>query len=128
MTLDPIGEDDWEIIERNAGFIESNLLDQTSVIYPGLIFPVWIEGRLLVKLRVTSASNNECELLARNSEVIIAPRTRKKRRSESEAIQPTQETAEEARVEIELKIIPCLEEQHVDGRGFQRQDEGSHSR
>ena len=115
VTLDPASEDDWEIIERNAGFLEANLLDQISVIYTGLTFPVWIEGRLLVKLKATSASNSECEVLARNSEVIIAPRARKKRRSEVEKVSARKEAGKEARRKAQLKIIPCSEEKLANG-------------
>ena len=77
VTLDPVSEDDWEIIERNAGFLENSLLDQVSAIYSGLIFPVWIEGRMRVQVKATLSGRNVCELLARDSEVVIAPRVRK---------------------------------------------------
>ena len=50
-------------------FLENSLLDQVSAIYSGLIFPVWIEGRMLVRVKATLSGRNVCELLARDSEV-----------------------------------------------------------
>ena len=115
ITLDPVSEDDWEIIERNAGFLENSLLDQISAVYTGLIFPVWIEGRMLVRLKATSKNSNVCELLARDSEVIIAPRVRKKNRSEQKKALPKPDIVDnvgEKRNILELKVLPCEDEQY----------------
>jgi SpoVK/Ycf46/Vps4 family AAA+-type ATPase len=109
ITLDPVSEDDWEIIERNAGFLESSLLDQISVVYSGLTFPIWIEGRLLVKLKATSTSSAQCEVLARNSEVSIAPRSRKIRREQEDRASSDGDMLASRRM-LSLVVLPCEEE------------------
>jgi SpoVK/Ycf46/Vps4 family AAA+-type ATPase len=116
ITLDPVSEDDWEIIERNAGFLENSLLDQISTVYNGLIFPIWIEGQMLVRLKATLNSPNSCELLARDSEVIIAPRVRKKKRSEQQKVLAKPDHVEnigKKRNIIELKVLPCDNEKYA---------------
>ena len=64
---------------------------------------------MLVRLKATSKNSNVCELLARDSEVIIAPRVRKKKRSEQKKALPKPDIVDnvgEKRNILQLKVLP----------------------
>ncbi len=53
MELEPLTPDDFEIIERNAGYIEEQLLNQVGVFSQGQSFTVNIgtgEGNVMVRM------------------------------------------------------------------------------
>ncbi|ORZ02500.1 P-loop containing nucleoside triphosphate hydrolase protein, partial [Syncephalastrum racemosum] len=78
VHVEPHTEDDWEILELHAGYVEENLLSQLRVVYPGQLFCVWIHGKTLVRLRVGELDPKQGYLkLNTNSEVIVAPKVRK---------------------------------------------------
>ncbi|RUP52274.1 hypothetical protein BC936DRAFT_149531 [Jimgerdemannia flammicorona] len=77
INVEPYSEDDWEILEQNAGNVEENLLSQIRVVYPNQIITVWIHGRTLVRLKVAELNPKApCIKLTTNSEVIVAPKLR----------------------------------------------------
>ena len=85
LSLDPVGEDDWEIIELNANYLEDSLLNQVCVLYAGQIFPVHIGTSGVVRLKVGDVEFEDgasCGMLGRDSELFVAPRDRKREHSE----------------------------------------------
>lgn len=88
VSVEPLTEDDWEILELHAGYVEENLLSKLRVVYPGQIVCVWIHGKTLVKLVVASEGMDpkvEYAKLTNMSEVIVAPKVRNKTKSVEES-------------------------------------------
>ncbi|XP_009070717.1 PREDICTED: peroxisome biogenesis factor 1-like, partial [Acanthisitta chloris] len=52
VEVEPLTADDWEILELHASSLEKHLLDQIRVVFPGAIFPVWVEQHTHVYIRV----------------------------------------------------------------------------
>uniref|UniRef100_A0A8C5JLC9 Peroxisomal ATPase PEX1 n=1 Tax=Junco hyemalis TaxID=40217 RepID=A0A8C5JLC9_JUNHY len=52
VEVEPLTADDWEILELHASSLESHLLDQIRVVFPGAIFPVWVEQHTHVYIRI----------------------------------------------------------------------------
>ncbi|KAI8084697.1 P-loop containing nucleoside triphosphate hydrolase protein [Halteromyces radiatus] len=77
VNVEPHTEDDWEILELHAGYVEENLLSQIRVVYTNQLMCVWIHGKTLVRLRVAELNpRNEFVKLTTNTEVIVAPKVR----------------------------------------------------
>ncbi|XP_070173404.1 peroxisomal ATPase PEX1-like [Littorina saxatilis] len=77
VNVEPLTVDDWEILERSAGQIESGLLDQIRVVWPGQVIPVWVEKSICIF--ITVASVEPCAsfaVLDTNTTVVVAPKTR----------------------------------------------------
>ena len=74
VDVEPVGVEDWEILEANAGFLEENLLAQICVVAPLQEFPVWI-GSNMIHMRVLD-SDYPVLRLQRDSEVVVAPKPR----------------------------------------------------
>lgn len=109
VSVEPLTEDDWEILELHAGYVEENLLSQIRVVYTNQIICVWIHGKTLVRLVVAELNPKQDYLkLSNMSEVIVAPKVRK-----------LQQQEESLNDEIVKKIQPsialrtCI--QHIDG-------------
>ncbi|KAI7899828.1 P-loop containing nucleoside triphosphate hydrolase protein [Cokeromyces recurvatus] len=78
VHVEPLTEDDWEILELHAGYIEENLLSQIRVVYVNQIICVWIHGKTLVRLTVAELDpKQEFLKLTNKAEVIVAPKVRK---------------------------------------------------
>lgn len=77
VVLEPATEDDWEILELNAGFVEDHILSQVGVLCSGQLFPVWVQGQNVLRLHVISTSPNQVVRLVPGTELIIAPKPRK---------------------------------------------------
>lgn len=56
VEVQPLSSDDWEIVSLNASKIEEQLLDQLQIVQRELVFPMWIDRRLCVFLRVERLS------------------------------------------------------------------------
>ena len=54
VTLEPLTEDDWEVLEANASHVEEVVLQQTAVLAQGQLVPLWLRGQALIRLQVTS--------------------------------------------------------------------------
>lgn len=103
VELEPLTPDDFEVIERNAGYIEEQLLNQVGVFYDGQIFNVLIgEGnvsvRLITKVQKSQAAQAKCFYLTVDSELHIAPKLRPIGKKEA-----TEEVKEEGKIEEEEK-------------------------
>lgn len=83
VNVEPYTEDDWEILELHAGYVEENLLSQLRVVYPNQLITIWIHGRTLVRLQVGEMSPKAPYIkLTNNTEVIVAPKVRNKNTKE----------------------------------------------
>ncbi|CAO3600371.1 unnamed protein product [Absidia cylindrospora] len=77
VNVEPHTEDDWEILELHAGYVEENLLSQIRVVYANQLMCVWIHGKTLVRLRVAELNpKSDFIKLTTNTEVIVAPKVR----------------------------------------------------
>lgn len=52
INVVPFEEDDWEILELHAGYLEEQLLNQVRTVYKDQIICIWINQQALVRLRV----------------------------------------------------------------------------
>ncbi|KAJ2437965.1 Peroxisome biosynthesis protein pex1, partial [Coemansia sp. RSA 2337] len=78
--VEPASADDWEILSLNAGAVEERLLQQARVVAVGQPIVFWLSASTVVRLNTASVTpkTHSCCLLANDSEVIVAPRTRHK--------------------------------------------------
>ena len=89
ITVEPCTENDWEIIESNAGLVEMLLLNQIRIISKDQLFVLFLDddanGAVALKcvdVDVTDAVKSEsqfnaCYLLQDSTEVYVAPKLRK---------------------------------------------------
>ncbi|TPX34139.1 hypothetical protein SmJEL517_g03115 [Synchytrium microbalum] len=78
VDVEPLTEDDWEILELHAGYLEDQMLNQVRVVYTNQIIAVWIHQRTCIRLRVLSTTPSaKCVRLDIDAEVIVAPKQRK---------------------------------------------------
>ncbi|KAI9273142.1 P-loop containing nucleoside triphosphate hydrolase protein [Helicostylum pulchrum] len=83
VSVEPLTEDDWEILELHAGYVEEHLLSQIRAVYTDQIMCVWIHGKTLVRLVVAELDPKGDHLkLTNTSEVIVAPKVRKTKEQE----------------------------------------------
>ncbi|GFS20283.1 peroxisome biogenesis factor 1 [Elysia marginata] len=80
VFVEPVTVDDWEILESNAGRVESVLLDHVRVVWPGQVMPIWIQRSIcifmtIVRLEPTSL----CVILENNTEIVVAQKGREPR-------------------------------------------------
>ncbi|KAK4057620.1 Peroxisome biosynthesis protein pex1 [Microbotryomycetes sp. JL221] len=78
VNVTPLTADDWEILERNAEFVETHLLNQVRAAKEGMTIGCWVGGKTLVRFAVDSVapSAKPALLLAADTELIIAPKSR----------------------------------------------------
>ncbi|KAI0249217.1 P-loop containing nucleoside triphosphate hydrolase protein [Lactifluus subvellereus] len=84
VATEPLTPDDWEILELHAEHVESTLLSQVRVAPSSQEVDVWVLGRTRIRLRVLSfePSSAKAVLLANDTELSVAPKTRRQRNSE----------------------------------------------
>ncbi|KAK4055252.1 Peroxisome biosynthesis protein pex1 [Microbotryomycetes sp. JL201] len=78
VNVTPLTADDWEILETNAEYVETHLLSQVRAAKEGMTIGCWVGGKTLVRFAVESISPapTSAVLLAADTELIIAPRSR----------------------------------------------------
>uniref|UniRef100_A0A5F9DMK8 Peroxisomal ATPase PEX1 n=1 Tax=Oryctolagus cuniculus TaxID=9986 RepID=A0A5F9DMK8_RABIT len=54
VEVEPLSADDWEILELHAASLEQRLLDQIRVVFPTAVFPVWVDQRTHIFIRVVA--------------------------------------------------------------------------
>ncbi|CAO3681391.1 Peroxisome biosynthesis protein pex1 [Rhizopus azygosporus] len=111
VHVEPLTEDDWEILELHAGYVEDNLLSQVRTVYNNQIMCVWIHGKTLVKLVVGGIEpKHEYAKLTNQSEVIVAPKVRKTTQSSpSEESALTSSTPKKMQPSVTVRAAPCDE-------------------
>eukprot|EP00054_Salpingoeca_dolichothecata_P004470 m.30719 g.30719 ORF g.30719 m.30719 type:complete len:1052 (-) comp14624_c0_seq1:49-3204(-) len=109
VQVEPVSPDDWEIIQLNASLLENQMLNQTRAIWPGMVFPVWahtMPAFLTVVSTEPAISSTQCLRLTSNTEVIVAPKERKKRSRDPIEVPP---------FELMLRVqpsFPCKNRTH----------------
>ncbi|XP_057539501.1 peroxisomal ATPase PEX1 [Amaranthus tricolor] len=79
VTIEPVTEDDWEVVELNAQVAEAAILNQVRIIQGKMTFPLWLHGHRIVTFTVVSIlpDKNVVQLVP-GTEVAVAPKRRKK--------------------------------------------------
>ncbi|EPS69839.1 hypothetical protein M569_04916, partial [Genlisea aurea] len=78
VTIEPLTEDDWEILELNSEVAESSILKQVGVVYEEMRFPLWLHGQTVVRFLVVSVfPQKRVAQLVPGTEVAVAPKRRK---------------------------------------------------
>ncbi|GFQ01659.1 peroxisome biogenesis protein 1 [Phtheirospermum japonicum] len=54
VTIEPLTEDDWEILELNSELAESAILKQVGIVHDEMRFPLWLHGQTVVMFLVMS--------------------------------------------------------------------------
>lgn len=112
VSVEPLTEDDWEILELHAGYVEEHLLSQIRVVYPDQIMCVWIHGKTLVRLVVAELDPKLDYLkLSNMSEVIVAPKVRRKEVADETDLNTGGEKKGSVKVQpsIGLRTCPLIE-------------------
>ncbi|XP_038618361.1 peroxisome biogenesis factor 1 isoform X2 [Tachyglossus aculeatus] len=77
VEVEPLSVDDWEILELHASSLEQRLLDQIRVVFPGAVFPIWVDQHTHVYVRIgallPAAPFARLEL---HTELFVCPKTR----------------------------------------------------
>nr|XP_033787031.1 peroxisome biogenesis factor 1 isoform X2 [Geotrypetes seraphini] len=77
VEVEPLSADDWEILELHASSLEKHLLDQIRIVFPGAIFPVWVEQHTCIYIRIGAltplATYGRLEHL---TELVVCPKPR----------------------------------------------------
>eukprot|EP00916_Digyalum_oweni_P020697 GHVL01034500.1.p1 GENE.GHVL01034500.1~~GHVL01034500.1.p1 ORF type:complete len:877 (+),score=116.33 GHVL01034500.1:501-3131(+) len=60
VSVIPVSENDWDVVEHCSGWLENNLLEQISVLSLNMAFPVWVNSRMPVYMKVCSSDVNNC--------------------------------------------------------------------
>jgi 16S rRNA G966 N2-methylase RsmD len=53
IIIQPVSNDDWQILELNIDNIQNNLLNQIKVVFKDQIFPIWIETNVSIFVTVS---------------------------------------------------------------------------
>ena len=79
VVVEPLGPSDWELVELNAGLLESGaLLAQVGVVAVGQPLPLWARRGAVAAVRVVAASPRGAPVLrlVPGTEVAVAPKPR----------------------------------------------------
>jgi outer membrane lipoprotein SlyB len=79
VSVEPLTIDDWEILELNASLLEDQFLNQIRVVYVDQVITIWI-SKAQIKLVVVKIDDGKKNVVCLNneSEIIVAPKQRKK--------------------------------------------------
>ncbi|GAB2234394.1 hypothetical protein Drorol1_Dr00003645 [Drosera rotundifolia] len=79
VTIEPLGEDDWEVMELMAEAAEAVILKQVRIVHQTMKFPLWLHGHSIVTFCVVSTDpKTSIVQLVPGTEVAVAPKTRKR--------------------------------------------------
>lgn len=74
VSVSPLSQKDWEMIEMSSTRVQNTLLDQTRVVCKGQKLVVWLNKSITLTLKVDSlAPNVSFGLLTSNTELVVAP-------------------------------------------------------
>ncbi|KAK4429598.1 Peroxisome biogenesis protein 1 [Sesamum alatum] len=78
VTVEPLTEDDWEILELNSELAENAILKQVGIVHEQMRFPLWLHGQTVVVFLVISTFPQKPVVqLVPGTEVAVAPKRRK---------------------------------------------------
>lgn len=74
VSVSPLSQKDWEMIEMSSSRVQNTMLDQTKVVTKGQKLVVWLNKSITLTLRVDSLSPNvSFGNLTHNTELIVSP-------------------------------------------------------
>ncbi|KAK4391024.1 Peroxisome biogenesis protein 1 [Sesamum angolense] len=78
VAVEPLTEDDWEILELNSELAENAILKQVGIVHEQMKFPLWLHGHTVVMFLVISTFPQKSVVqLVPGTEVAVAPKRRK---------------------------------------------------
>jgi peroxin-1 len=88
VEVEPVTASDWEIIELHAGVVENSILFQTRTVQLSKPFVVYASDTVSATLRVIKmdpepSNTGKVAMLANDTELHVAPKTRRSRRTKS---------------------------------------------
>ncbi|CAM6111010.1 unnamed protein product [Calypogeia fissa] len=104
VVVEPATEDDWEILELNAEYLENHILSKVGVVAEGQQFPVWVTGKVVLTLRVISTSPKGIVKLVPGVELVVAPKKRQVYKTPS-----TRDVGVDESPQQEADLIPMKE-------------------
>lgn len=89
VHLEPLTTEDWSIVESNAAFLESYMINQLRSVSLNQFISVFPSSTLMANLKVTKIepSTNSFAFLGSTSEVIVAPKTKNQDTKSNETTQ-----------------------------------------
>ncbi|KAJ3396779.1 Peroxisome biosynthesis protein pex1 [Lobulomyces angularis] len=80
VNVEPLTEDDWEVLNLNQQKLEEVILNQVTLVSFNLIIPLRVNQSLIyLKVLELNATDNRCLLLGNDTELIVKPKERKKK-------------------------------------------------
>uniref|UniRef100_UPI00398EE35A peroxisomal ATPase PEX1 n=1 Tax=Pristiophorus japonicus TaxID=55135 RepID=UPI00398EE35A len=53
-VVEPLSPNDWEILELHSASLERHIMDQIRIVFPGGVFPIWVEKHTVIYIEVGS--------------------------------------------------------------------------
>lgn len=76
VTVEPESADDWELLELNPSYLESQILNQVMVLSEEQVLPIRLHRRTVIKITVGNISPSSPARLVPGTEVLVAPKSR----------------------------------------------------
>lgn len=80
VEIEPASEDDWEVLELNADYLEEQILNQVGVLHEGQRFPVWVQGQTILILHAVATAPRKLVQLVHGAELVVTPMTRRQKK------------------------------------------------
>ncbi|XP_076864860.1 peroxisomal ATPase PEX1 isoform X3 [Brachyhypopomus gauderio] len=75
VFVEPLSSDDWEILELHSTSLEQHLLDQIRIVFSDGVFPVWVDQRTVIYIKIISLSPSvPYGRLERYTELVVSPK------------------------------------------------------
>ncbi|KAJ2865625.1 Peroxisome biosynthesis protein pex1, partial [Coemansia erecta] len=110
-SVEPADFDDWEILEANAGAVESKLLRQARVVAPGQPIVFWLDASASVCLtpsQITPDPTHGCAVLDNNTEIVVAPKVRAHANAERHLMAAEEPSADRRQARIHCLRVAAL--------------------
>ncbi|XP_030476552.2 peroxisomal ATPase PEX1 [Syzygium oleosum] len=78
VMVEPLSEDDWEVLELNAEHAEAAMLKQVRVLHETMNFPLWLHGQAVTFRVISTYPEKAVVQLVPGTEVAVAPKRRRK--------------------------------------------------
>ncbi|TXG48256.1 hypothetical protein EZV62_027550 [Acer yangbiense] len=75
VTVEPVTEDDWEVLELNSEHAETAMLSQVRIVQEAMRFPLWLHGHTVITFLVVSTFPKKSVVSAEASCLQMVPRT-----------------------------------------------------
>ncbi|XP_030549242.1 peroxisome biogenesis protein 1 [Rhodamnia argentea] len=78
VLVEPLSEDDWEVLELNSEHAEAAILKQVRVLHETANFPLWLHGQAITFRVISTYPEKAVVQLVPGTEVAVAPKRRRK--------------------------------------------------